>query len=247
MNLEILKLPYKSITLKEKREITSLDNPSYEDFVMHFLQDISSLETTLKGIANLLNKRERFNGILRIAIKHYPLYFNALYTRIQTEDFDLVSLYFHGKLNYCKNCGKACTYDYCSPKCSNSSSAVKEKKVKACLEKYGVSNPMQIKGISRNCIFGTEEFKANRKPLSVETRNKIKDTCLERYGSLSPLGSSVIRDKIVETVNEKYGVDNVSKLQDTKDKIKQSLFLRYHKNFEDFNLDFIKEHFRHCK
>ena len=125
--------------------------------------------------------------------------------------------------------GYSCGYaKYCSQSCASSDLEVqhkvhdsivknygdnyknifKEKSKTSCLEKYGVSNPMQcdeFKEKSRKtCLkrYGVEyTLQTDR------VKNKSKETCLEKYGVEYALQSPEIREKIKQTNHEKYGVE----------------------------------------
>ena len=60
-----------------------------------------------------------------------------------------------------------------------------------------------------------------------EIKQKIKQTCLEKYGVNSPLKSEKIRNKGKQTCLEKYGVDNPAKLEENKEKVKQTCLKKY--------------------
>ena len=62
---------------------------------------------------------------------------------------------------------------------------------------------------------------------SDEIKQKIKQTCLEKYGVNSPLKSEKIRNKGKQTCLEKYGVDNPAKLEENKEKVKQTCLKKY--------------------
>ena len=62
---------------------------------------------------------------------------------------------------------------------------------------------------------------------SDEIKQKIKQTCLEKYGVDSPLKSKEIRNKCKLTCLEKYGVDNPAKLEENKEKVKQTCLKKY--------------------
>ena len=55
---------------------------------------------------------------------------------------------------------------------------------------------------------------------SEETRNKIKNTCKERYGESYYLKTDEFLEKQKQTVQRKYGVDNVSQAKEIKEKKK---------------------------
>ena len=62
---------------------------------------------------------------------------------------------------------------------------------------------------------------------SDEIKQKIKQTCLKKYGVDSPLKSEKIRNKGKKTCLEKYGVDNPAKLEENKEKVKQTCLKKY--------------------
>ena len=97
--------------------------------------------------------------------------------------------------NRCKfNDFKTGYYDFCSSKCSLSSEIHKEKVRQTCIKKYGV-----------DCVFKDKEVK-----------KKIKDTRLDKYGSMC---SDEAVQKAKKTKLEKYGNEkyvNTEKIQQTK-------------------------------
>lgn len=65
-----------------------------------------------------------------------------------------------------------------------------EKSKQTCLEKYGVTNALNLH---------------SKKPITKETIEKRKQTCLEKYGVDNPAKAKEIKDKIKKTNNERYG------------------------------------------
>ena len=59
------------------------------------------------------------------------------------------------------------------------------------------------------------------------SQQKIKDTCLEKYGVESPLQNKEVKQKIRDTCLEKYGVDHPMLLDETKQKIKDTCIKRF--------------------
>lgn len=57
--------------------------------------------------------------------------------------------------------------------------------------------------------------------------NKMKTTCLEKYGVISNFCTQEFQDKAKETCLEKYGVEHISKAEITKTHIKQTNLERY--------------------
>ena len=62
---------------------------------------------------------------------------------------------------------------------------------------------------------------------SKETRNKIKETCLKKYGVINGGGSKQALEKIRQTCQEKYGVDWVGKIPSQKLHVKETFLKKY--------------------
>jgi len=63
--------------------------------------------------------------------------------------------------------------------------------------------------------------------ISEESKNKRKQTCLEKYGSVSPLGNKNIQTKSKQTNLEKYGVEYIGASSEIQNKIKQTNLDKY--------------------
>lgn len=74
----------------------------------------------------------------------------------------------------------------------------------------------------RNRIYGYSEY-CSAKCVSIATKQKRKETCLERYGKLGGINS----EKFKQTCLKKYGVENPFQSETVKDKIKRSLLEKY--------------------
>ena len=59
------------------------------------------------------------------------------------------------------------------------------------------------------------------------TQERIKQTCLKKYGVINGGGSKQALEKIKKTCQEKYGVDNVFYLKEVQEKKKKSCFKHY--------------------
>lgn len=113
---------------------------------------------------------------------------------------------------FCKICGKPTKFNwpqgyrtYCSAKCSNSDTDVKEKKKKSYLERYGVESPSQCK----------------------EVKEKIKQTNLEKYGTPYTFQSDIVKENIKKTMIERYGVDSPQKCKEIRKKTEKTSIERY--------------------
>ena len=99
-----------------------------------------------------------------------------------------------------------------------SSPMLKEKARQTNLKKYGVENPFQ----SEKAMKLREAALANP-----EVRRKFERTCLERYGSTSPLGSPEVRQKTRRTCRERWRVDWPSQAPEVKEKVAKTVQERY--------------------
>lgn len=54
--------------------------------------------------------------------------------------------------------------------------------------------------------------------MKIRTQDKIKATCVEKYGVENPFQAKEFKDKIKANCVEKYGVEHLSQLQEVKDK-----------------------------
>jgi len=96
-------------------------------------------------------------------------------------------------------------FHFHSVECQNRSKScgvLKEKVAKTNVRKYGVSSTLKTDGAIERC----NEIHALQSKLIADKRNS---TIQKRYGPKG-LGSSIMREKIRKTVNERYGVDFVS-------------------------------------
>jgi len=135
--------------------------------------------------------------------KHASDFYESVETFVQinkiscTRPVEKLWYYFNDTLTTisCKNpaCSNAPKFvglavgfsEYCSSKCSNGSSEVKDKKVETSIKKYGVSNPYQAK----------------------EVIAKIRETNFKRYGVENPMHSTEIKAKMIERARESTGKD----------------------------------------
>ena len=69
--------------------------------------------------------------------------------------------------------------------------------------------------------------KNNGKYFSNDTLEKIKQTCIERYGDTCPSKNKNVKEKIKNTCLEKYGVESAITAKSVKQKIKNTMVTRY--------------------
>lgn len=126
----------------------------------------------------------------------------------------------------CPICGKETAFDsiltgyrpYCSSRCANLDSKVREKIEKTTMNRYGVKCNLNIK---------ETQIKARTNSQSTEARNKRSKTNLERYGASNVFASEQIKDKIKQKNIEKFGVEHNWQRPDVKKHIKQTNLDRY--------------------
>lgn len=58
-------------------------------------------------------------------------------------------------------------------------------------------------------------------------KEKIKQTCLDKYGVDNPLKCQTVKDKMKKTCIEKYGVEYSSQCKEVIDKVKETNISRY--------------------
>lgn len=129
-------------------------------------------------------------------------------------------LYQHSLDSPCKCvvCGKNARFNgiskgysqYCSCKCSNSDPNKKEKTKKTCLKKYGCENPMQNEKV-KNSFVNYFSIPENQKKIQdkreketgvrftgqlQEVKDKIRHTCIERYGVESSVQTHVAKENL---------------------------------------------------
>lgn len=103
-----------------------------------------------------------------------------------------------------------------------------DKQKATCLEKYGVEYALQNKELldkkDNTCI---ERYGTSSVLLNEDIAFKKKNTCLQVYGCEIPTQNEEIQNKIVQTNLERYGVKYASQLPETKEKSRQTFMDRY--------------------
>jgi hypothetical protein len=87
----------------------------------------------------------------------------------------------------------------------------KNKRNTTLLQKYGTTDTLSINNGRERGI-----FKCNNDKEVIEKR---EHTCIEKYGGKTSFSSQTIQEKIKDVIEDKYGVRNISYLQEIKDKI----------------------------
>jgi len=211
-------------------------------------QNFESFEDTLKYMASL-QKHEMFNRFLKHILDKYD--FSSIYKKINSSEFKILSGYFYDEIGICPSCGKTflktkSSIVYCSSKCSNSADDVKKKKEETCLKHYGTKNHTQSEIYKADLIkrnqekYGVDYYTETQefKDKNIQTRikkygdpnyrniEKAKKTRAEKAKNDPNYVKNTIK-KRKKSCLEKYGVESASKLDDVKNKVKQSKFEKY--------------------
>lgn len=95
-----------------------------------------------------------------------------------------------------------------------------------CSNKCSNSNQLTKNKIKTTCLtkYGTENPLQNS-----QVQLKQKETMLRKYGVESPLQSEIIKEKYKKTLKERYGngINSTLSVQEVQDKIKDTMMLRY--------------------
>jgi hypothetical protein len=103
------------------------------------------------------------------------------------------------------------------------SKIIRERKIKTNLAKYGVKSTLCLKSIQEKC----KKTKLEKYGNMCGNLEKFKQTCLDRYGTTSPLLNKEVKAKSDRTMIEKYGYTNALKNKDCMNKCKQTKLDRY--------------------
>ena len=193
---------------------------NFENIIINYFKENSkmtklSISGNMKHFINDIdiNVINYLNDIL----KNVPEYEN-----IKNIIFHII---FNDELSKCKTCGKLIKFSkrchsFCSNRCIGLNKDIQIAKNNTSLKNYGVKNPNELQII----------------------KDKIRKTCLEKYGVNSILkldhvrennrkiqieNKEIINDKRKQTCLEKYGVDNYSKTDECKNKVKNTCLEKY--------------------
>jgi len=125
----------------------------------------------------------------------------------------------------CKKCGlRKRSFDFKNNNLSLNKE-FQDKKINTFLKNYGVDNPSKSNQIK------DKKSKTAFLNYGVDSPLKIKELITEgmirKYGVEHPLQSDEIKNKMVDRLLTNYGVDNVSKIEEVKNKKKNSCLLKY--------------------
>lgn len=122
--------------------------------------------------------------------------------------------YFHGGNIKEKIYLTTCNKSYCFGKFK----AIKRKET--FLKKYGVEHIAKL--ASYNNVFKYNNPQKNKK-----SKEKTRQTCLEKYGVEYPLQSNIFKEKRKQTCIKHFGKENNSQTQEWKNKVIESNLLNY--------------------
>ena len=194
-----------------------------------------------KSIKEIITGRSTLDNWLN---NHYPEFYIWLKSNFNGNNIKESIYMFFNNIEtrpVCLSCGKHVKFhgynygfaEYCSPKCAQNDSTVREhynmavlkkygpnaKKIfhnkakQTCIERYGVDNAMkseQFKEKSKQtCLkkYGNAYYLASKQHELIrdEVNEKMKNTNIKRYGFPNPVSSEEVKKRINETCMEKYG------------------------------------------
>lgn len=113
---------------------------------------------------------------------------------------------------------------YCSNYCLTHSEIRNKNIKKTKLERYGDENYNNIDKIKNTCIY---KYNSTTPLLNNDIKEKTKKTNFEKYGNEIYQRSNDFKNKIKNTFIENYGVDNCFKCEEIKAKIRQTCIKCY--------------------
>ena len=187
---------------------------------------------------NTPNKEYWKNPIVnpRYLNKNYPEFFKYLNDKYPNISSIAEKLYLwkYSLTNQprCVVCGNIARFNgiskgysqYCSYKCSNSDQLKKDKTRQTCLERYGCENPMQNELVKKSFI---NYFSIP------ENQKKIQDEREKRSGVRFSGQLQEVKNKIKQSCLEKYGVESGVQTNAAKENLKQSRIYRQISKYGD--------------
>lgn len=121
---------------------------------------------------------------------------------------------------YVKNLGE----DVCYCGCPNKFQSVNSGYAKTCSRRCAQLNVDTRAKIEQTCM---DRYGVRVPSQSHEVREKIENTCIERYGATAPYKNKIVKEKGRVTTFNKYGVNNVFENELIKNKSKNTMVERY--------------------
>lgn len=226
--------------IKFDKFIPLIDNPIILDYLKNRFKDSDSLEETLKRIELGIEEKPKcalpgcnnpvtFIGRKRAMFTKFCCHAHSAQSEETRKKCKQTNLEHWGTENvydsekYRQKMKEECGVEYVWHR-----KDVREKRELTLLERFGTIYPSQVKEIMDKIrqttlehygveyMFLTPEvFELTH---SEETIQNIRETNMEKFGCISPLGSKEVRDKISETNKERYGEECMFNLDRVKEK-----------------------------
>ena len=153
----------------------------------------------------------------------------------------------------CDYCGKIFKINYNnynnktkngkSTTCCNDVKCMKQKRLLATQEKYGVDNVFQLEDIKEKMKnTNLERYGVENPHQNEEIKIKVDNTNLIRYGCKNVFQNEEIKDKIRETNLKNLGVEYPTQCESVKDKIRKTNFKNYGFDYPSQNQDYFNKH-----
>lgn len=115
-----------------------------------------------------------------------------------------------------------------------------EKCKKVWKEKYGVENPSLAESVKKKKKESLINHYGSEGAAQQARLNTQKETCIKKYGSVEAM-YSIRKEKIKKVFEDKYGVDNPSKIKEFQNKKKQTFLEKYGTEWGGGKSEIIKE------
>jgi len=161
----------------------------------------------------------------------------------------------------CPICGKqvswfnACHLNYyCSLKCQANDPKVKEAREQTMLENYGVKNNLLRKGseirpCEETCLkkYNVKNPGGLKFVIDKRENTNLKNLGVKHIWSLKGEARKLLQDKVLKTVRERYGVDNVAQVLEFHDKSRKSSLTKHkYKDTEIYYQGSYEKYFLEC-
>jgi predicted transcriptional regulator len=142
--------------------------------------------------------------------------------------------YMNGIKQHCLTCGKQVQFynlnkkyaKYCSAKCCSNSKETQQIRKQTCIEKYGVSSPMELSEVQEKLKQSMLTNWGVKHPMeSKEIRLKQQETTMKNFGVYNPSQSKEIQNKKAETMIKNWGCENYFKSDNFKNLWKNETFV----------------------
>lgn len=121
---------------------------------------------------------------------------------------------------------------YCSKSCKNKDPEQQKKCKQGMQEKYGVTNPSQLKDVQVKKRYNSlQKYGVEHPSKTLEVKEKTKQTNIERYGVEHPLKKQEFQEKVIKTNIERYGVSYPQQSPSIHAKTKQTNILKFNREY----------------